>query len=179
MAAIDPLLVLRAQVGDRDALEQLLRQLHAPLLRCIRVATHEPANAEDVLQDVLLQITRKLAWLRDASLVRPWAYRIALRRAIRGSTREPAIVALDAAGDPSATTPDPEQALLAASCESFDAMIAPLSPTVRIVLVLHYGEDLELDEVAAVLGIPPGTVRSRLAHGLAALRRRAADGQLP
>ncbi|HMD72060.1 MAG TPA: sigma-70 family RNA polymerase sigma factor, partial [Bryobacteraceae bacterium] len=56
--------------------------------------------------------------------------------------------------------------------------IDDLPPASRAVIVLHYLEEMSLDEVAAVLEIPPGTVKSRLAYGLARLRGRAASSQM-
>jgi RNA polymerase sigma-70 factor (ECF subfamily) len=56
--------------------------------------------------------------------------------------------------------------------------IDDLPPASRAVIALHYLEEMSLDEVAAVLEIPPGTVKSRLAYGLARLRQRAAGSQM-
>ena len=56
--------------------------------------------------------------------------------------------------------------------------IDDLPPASRAVIVLHYLEEMSIEEVAAVLEIPPGTVKSRLAYGLARLRRRAAGSQM-
>jgi len=71
-------LVLRAQAGDRDALECVLRDLQKPLLGYISGVVGRTA-ANDVLQETLLQICRKLKWLHQPELFRPWAYPIASR----------------------------------------------------------------------------------------------------
>src|SRR5271156_388601 len=75
------LLVLLAQTGDRAALEQLLRDIHAPLRRYItRLAGAD--LADDILQETALQIFRKLSYLREPAVFRPWTFRIASRIAI-------------------------------------------------------------------------------------------------
>jgi RNA polymerase sigma-70 factor (ECF subfamily) len=124
-----------------------------------------------VLQDVLLLVCRKLAWLHTPELFRPWAYRIASRAAFRHlkkekvwseQVREEAL--LDAAPAPE---PRPTEEVLNNLLDS-DA----LSPASRAVLALLFQEELSLPEVAAILEIPLGTVKSRLAYGLAALRKQ-------
>jgi DNA-directed RNA polymerase specialized sigma24 family protein len=64
--------------------------------------------------------------------------------------------------------------------EALPGLLALLSPASRAVLILHYLQGMTLDEVADVLEVSPGTVKSRLAYGLAALREKIGpDGSLP
>ena len=159
--------VVRAQVGDRAALEQVLRNAQPPLMRYVSRLVG-PDHAADVVQDVLIAIARKLAWLTEPRLFRPWAFRIASRAAFRHLRKERRWVqqtdedGLDAI--PAAEPPSGEflQELLASD---------ELSPASRAVLLLHFQEEMPLAEVAAVLEIPVGTAKSRLAYGLKALRR--------
>src|SRR5277367_6739454 len=72
------LLVLLAQTGDRAALEQLLRDSHAPLRRYITRLVGADL-ADDILQETSLQIFRKLPFLREPAVFRPWILRIASR----------------------------------------------------------------------------------------------------
>jgi hypothetical protein len=72
------LLVLLAQAGDRSALEQLLRHAYAPLRRYIRGLVGADL-ADDVLQETSLLIFRKLPYLREPAVFRPWTFRIASR----------------------------------------------------------------------------------------------------
>ena len=164
----EALWVLRAQCGDREALERLLVDVQPALARYL-ASLVGPADAEDVMQEVLLQIYRKLAWLRAPELFRPWAFRIASRLAFRHLKRkrrlpqevgEQALDTIPAAAEP------PTAGELAAI-----PAIAGVSPASRAVLNLHFQHDLTLAEVAVVLDIPLGTVRSRLAYGLAVLRK--------
>lgn len=165
--------VIQAQCGDRDAMEQVLRSVQPSLHRYI-LRLVGPAAADDVLQDVLIAIARKLSWLQEPLLFRAWAYRIAsraafahLRRERRRGLQETADEVLEAL-----VAPEPRP-----SDEGLRALLdgAVLSPASRAVLMLHFQEDMPLAEVAAVLEIPVGTAKSRLAYGLAALRRHFAD----
>jgi len=165
----ETLWALRAQCGDREALEHLLRSVQPTLRRYVRrlVGT---ADADDVVQDVLVTIARNVVWLVEPRLFRPWAFRIAsrasfshLRRVRRRGVQESADEVLASL---QALEPAPDAALLS---ELLDGDV--LSPASRAVLVLHFQEEMQLDEVAAVLEIPLGTVKSRLAYGLKTLRQ--------
>jgi RNA polymerase sigma-70 factor (ECF subfamily) len=162
--------VLRAQCDDREALELLLRGVQLPLRRYLMrlVGT---SSADDVLQEVLILISRKLKWLDVPEAFRPWAYRIASREAFRQlrkekrwseQVREEAVLE-----DLPATEPVVPPELLTELLNS-DA----LSAASRAVLALHFHEELPLPEISAILEIPLGTVKSRLSYGLAALRKK-------
>ena len=165
----ETLWALRAQCGDREALELLLRSVQPSLRRYVRRLTTD-ADADDVLQNVLVAIARNVIWLVEPRLFRPWAFRIAsraafshLRRVRRRGVEETDEALLAALPAPEAP---PNNELLA---ELLDGEV--LSPASRAVLVLHFQEEMQLDEVAAVLEIPLGTVKSRLAYGLKTLRQ--------
>ena len=165
--------VIAAQCGDRDALEQLLRSVQPPLRRYV-VRLVGPTAADDVLQNVLIAIARKLTWLAEPLLFRAWAYRIAsraafdhLRKEKRRGQHETSDELLEAIPAQDAR-PSDEQLR-----ELLDSDV--LSPSSRAVLTLHFQEEMPLAAVAAVLEIPLGTVKSRLAYGLAALRRYVAN----
>jgi RNA polymerase sigma-70 factor (ECF subfamily) len=167
--------VLRAQAGDRDALGELFEALERPLYGYLRGITRRPELAEDVLQEVFLRVHRKLRWLRDPALFRPWVYRIAAREAVRHMRRERRWT--DRAVDVEILAALPAPAGPAADLvASLPALAETLSPSSRAVLLLHYGEGLTIEEAAAVLGIPVGTTKSRLAYGLGALRKRLRGG---
>jgi RNA polymerase sigma-70 factor (ECF subfamily) len=165
----ETLWALRAQCGDRAALEALLRSIQPALHRYVQRLVGA-TDADDVVQDVLVSIARNVVWVVEPALFRPWAFRIAsrasfshLRRRRRWGIEENAEAVLASLPAPE---PPPDNELLTELLES-DA----LSPASRAVLVLHFQEEMQLDEVAAVLEIPLGTVKSRLAYGLRTLRR--------
>ncbi len=159
--------MLRAQCDDREALELLLRAVQPSLQRYLQglVGTF---HADDVLQDVLILVARKLGWLDDPELFRAWAYRIASRAAFRHLKRERRWQGDgDAVEDLAAPDPPPPDELLREL-----ATMDGISPASRAVLVLHFQEEMSLTAVAAILEIPLGTVKSRLAYGLTAIRKQ-------
>jgi RNA polymerase sigma-70 factor (ECF subfamily) len=164
--------VLRAQCDDREALELLLRSVQ-PSLRRYLTGLVGTRHADDVLQEVFILVCRKLAWLQNPHLFRPWAFRIASREGFRHLRKErrwpeqPDDIAMLEAIPARDARPSDE---LLHELLNSDA----LSPASRAVLVLHFQEEMSLAEVAAILEIPIGTVKSRLAFGLTALRRELA-----
>ena len=173
MSSDDARRVLRAQCGDRDALEAVLRSIQPALLRyATRVVG--ATRADDVVQDALIIVARKLNWLEEPRLFRAWAFRIAsrvafdyLRKARRELIHETGDAVLEALA--AQETPPSDEALAALLNSE------RLSPASRAVLVLHFQEEMPLAEVAAVLDLPLGTVKSRLAYGLKALRQQIGD----
>ena len=162
-------LVLLAQTGDREALGGLLAGVQPRLRGYLRMLTRDPARADDVLQDVFVIAVRKLVFLRDPALFRPWLYRIATREARRRGP--PAGPSLDDVPEPAGTIALEQTILDAESREQLRARVGELPPRAREVIALHYFEEMPLHDVAAVLDAPLGTVKSRLAYGLSRLRR--------
>jgi RNA polymerase sigma-70 factor (ECF subfamily) len=163
----EALWVLRAQCGEREAMEFVLRSLYPPLLRYLQRLVGS-SDADDVLQDVLLIVARKLGWLAQAQLLRPWAFRIASRAAFKHLKRVRRYPSDDLGLEVlAAPEPRPSEELLARL-----STMEGISPASRAVLILHFQDELPLAEVAAILDLPLGTVKSRLAYGLNALRTR-------
>jgi len=162
------LLVLLAQSGDRAALEQLLHEIHAPLRRYITRLVGA-ALADDILQETALQIFRKLPFLREPSVFRPWTFRIASRIAFSQLKRARRWEPLDAARPESLATLD--LSLGEPPDEAFLALLDRVSPASRAVLLLRYQHGLSLEETAAILEIPIGTAKSRLNYGVSTLRK--------
>jgi RNA polymerase sigma-70 factor (ECF subfamily) len=173
----ESLWVLRAQAGDVAALDALLRALQTPLYNYVLSLVRDPDLALDVLQDVFVLTIRKLAWLQEPRAFRPWVYRIASREALRRLQRERRLAkgfdseaALDAVA-----AARPEEGADEALLERLPALLEQVSPASRAVLSLHYLQAMTLPEVADVLDLPLGTVKARLAYGLASLRKRLLD----
>ena len=170
------LLVLLAQTGDRTALEQLLRDAYGPLRRYItRLAGAD--LADDILQETSLQIFRKLPFLREPAVFRPWTFRIASRIAFSHLKRAQRWQPLDDAPAEQLTALHPSLSEL--SDEAFLTLLDHVSPASRAVLLLHYQHDLSLEESAAILEIPIGTVKSRLNYGVSTLRKHLTSERKP
>jgi RNA polymerase sigma-70 factor (ECF subfamily) len=164
--------VLLAQSGDREALEALLRSVQEPLYRYVLGLLGANAAAQDVVQEVLVRIYLKLRWLREPELFRPWAYRIATREAFRCLRRQRRLP--DPVQDESlldAVPAEPRDELASELQRHWPELLSCVSPASRAALILHYQDGMTLFEAAEVLGVAVGTVKSRLAYGLAALRR--------
>jgi len=165
--------VLRAQLGDRDALEAVLGSIQLPLRRFVSRIVGA-TEADDVVQNALIIIARKLNWLEEPRLFRAWAFRIASRAAfdvLKKQRRLPIHDSDDAVlQDIAAPSTPPADHALAELLRS-----DRISPASRAVLALHFQEEMSLAEVAAILDVPLGTVKSRLAYGLRALRQQLGD----
>ena len=170
------LLVLMAQAGDRTALEQLLRDAYAPLRRYITYLAGD-ALADDILQETSLQIFRKLPFLREPAVFRPWTFRIASRIAFSHLKRARRWQPLDNAVTEPSTTLD--ASLGEAPDEAFLTLVDVVSPASRAVLLLHYQHDLSLEQCAAILEIPIGTAKSRLHYGVNTLRKHLTSERKP
>jgi RNA polymerase sigma-70 factor (ECF subfamily) len=168
----ESLWVLQAQSGNHEALNELFKSVQEPLFRYIVSLVRDQHLAEDLLQEVFIRIYRKLRWLREPQAFRAWTYQIASREAFRYLNRErrwseqvrdeTTLAALPA---------DEPREFPRELIESLPQLVESLSPASRAVVVLFYLHELSLVETAAVLDIPLGTAKSRLAYGLEKLRR--------
>lgn len=161
---VDRDLVVRAQQGDADAFELIVRaSLDSCYLTCANVL-HSPDDALDATQDALVAAWRRLPSLRDPDRFDAWLRAIArnasrdlLRR--RRRMRE---VQLDAA--------TLELEAPARSTNGLIAVVDCLPAAARKVVTRHYVDDEPVAGIARSLGVPAGTVKSRLFHARTALR---------
>ena len=161
--------VLRAQCADREALEALLRSVQ-PSLRRYLSGLAGATDADDLLQDVLVIVARRLGSLDDPKLFRPWSFRIASREAFRHVRKRRL---WQGRHEDAAQLDDLAMREAPPSGELLRELLATdtISPASRAVLILHFEEELSLPEIAAILAIPLGTVKSRLAYGLRSIRQ--------
>jgi RNA polymerase sigma-70 factor (ECF subfamily) len=166
---MDTRLVELAQHGDEEAFASLAvacgDRLHAVAHRILRDTT----LAEDATQQALLTIWRDLPQLRDPARFDAWSYRLLVRACYAEARRTrqwtPNIRLLPA------DQPDPAEGLSSVvDRDQLERGFRRLSIDHRAVVVLHHYLDLPLDEVAETLGVPVGTVRSRLHHAMRGLR---------
>ena len=169
---LDEYLVSLSQAGSIEALDGLARRWTPRLLRyAARVLGGSGDSGEaarDVVQETWVGAIRGLRGLRDPAQFPAWIYGIATRKCadeIRARTRRRRLdaAAADDAGKPMASLTSEEQIDLATA-------IRRLPPIHRAAVHLFYREDLSVEEIAAVLKIPAGTVKSRLHHAREALR---------
>lgn len=153
-----------AQRGDAVALERLVAELLPYLGRiCGAIALD---RGDDALQEAMVMVVRKLGTVREPAAVRGWARRIAVREAVRVARPGPAV-----AVDPDRLSLVPDVADHATAAE-VRAVLAGLDPEQRTVLVLRHVDGLSEAEVAEVLDVAVGTVKSRTSRARQAFRAR-------
>jgi RNA polymerase sigma-70 factor (ECF subfamily) len=159
-------LLLRCQAGDGPAFAELVGRYQHRLGGYLRRLVGEAAAA-DALQDVWLAVWRGLPRLEDPAAFPAWAFRITRDRAFRELRRRgvPAVPA-----DESIPAADADEGLAPEEAAELHAALDRLPPAHRDVLVLRFAEGLSYEQIAAVVGAPVGTIRSRIHYAKRALR---------
>jgi RNA polymerase sigma-70 factor, ECF subfamily len=170
------LLVLRCQRRDPDAPAELVALFEKPLLYYLRRLVGSEADAWDLLQETWMSAFRALAGLRDARALPAFLYRTARNHALAHLRKRDADLRLYAAVDADQPDADPEPAFGPDDAAAVHAGLERLSLPHREALTLFFLQDLSIEEIASVLGIPPGTVKSRLHHSKKALRAVLREG---
>lgn len=177
MSRDDELLVIRCQLGEPEAFDALVLRWHSPLSRYIKGLLPRDNAVDDVVQELWLGVLRGISTLKDPSSLAPWLFTIA-RRVVMTRLRKRyaggAEVAMDVPDDLAAEVPfvsslDEDWAALEANLDKLDAIE-------REVIVLFYLQEMSLADLATVLSIPVGTVKSRLHRARTQLRQLAGEG---
>jgi RNA polymerase sigma-70 factor, ECF subfamily len=162
-------LVERARSGDQEAFADLVHQVSDTLFGVARRILRDPGLAEDVLQNALVTIWRKLPHLRDPERFDGWSYRILVHACYAAAPQSRRwattvrVLPIDRA--------DPTDDIKAISDrDALERAFRTLPLDQRAVFVLHHHIGLPLVAVAETLGIPDGTARSRLHYATRALR---------
>lgn len=170
MGTDDGSLVARVRSGDLDAYAELVNT-HAPMAVRTAALLGAGADAEDVVQEAFVKAYRSLDRYRDGAAFRPWLLRIVAnetrnhhRSAVRRGAREQADFLPPELLDPADEVADRERK------EHLLAAVAGLPERLRVVVTCRYLLELDEAETATMLGLPRGTVKSRLNRGLARLR---------
>jgi RNA polymerase sigma-70 factor (ECF subfamily) len=163
-------LVERAQAGDREAFSELGRLWVDRLYAVAQLILRDPERAADATQEALVACWRDLRGLRDPDQFESWLRRILVRACYREARRARAqhrIVQRVILLDPRATDPGPSSVV---DRDELERGFVGLSAEQRALLVMHFYLGLPVAETAAVLGVPVGTVKSRVHRATAALR---------
>lgn len=172
----DQALVDRARRGDTEAFSDLVRAYQHRVVNFTQTLVSDRADAEDVAQEAFLRAYRGLRQFRGASSFKTWLYQIVTNTA-RTHLAKRRDRPEQAAGDPAATPeafgqPETGEDLEAAVIDRdrLDRALSTLSDDMRAAVLLRDVEGLEYREIALALGIPIGTVESRIFRGRARLR---------
>jgi len=172
-------LVERAMAGDRDAFTELQRGSIDKLYAIARLILRDGDRAQDATQEAYIAAWRRLGGLRDPDRFEPWLRRLLVnacyheaRTQKRRATAEGRVRPIDTgSSDPAIVTADRDEL-----ARAFEA----LAPEQRALIVMHYHLGLPMQETALILGLPLGTVKSRLNRTKQQMRATLeADARLP
>lgn len=169
------LLILRAQSGDKKAYNELLISIQKELYGYIWNVLSDKSMAEDILQEVFIIVYRKLPLLKEPEFFRAWLCKITTREIFRIIKKKKMIIEdrIDAEELENLTQPAESFKLSEIVIEKLYSLINDLTPFSKAVLTLHYNNGIAIGEIADILGIPVGTVKSRLSYGLSIIKRKA------
>ena len=167
-------LIERAQAGEATAFERLAEQHAARLWRCALALSRDGHWAEDLAQETLVEAWRSLARFDGRCRFSTWLFGILRHRFLKGWRRHNAarLAEPDALGQVPSTACSPDRSAEASEdAQRVRRAVASLPEEHRLVVELRFFAGATLDEIAAVLGCPLGTVKSRLHHALEKLRQ--------
>jgi RNA polymerase sigma-70 factor (ECF subfamily) len=166
-------IVVRIAAGERQALDTLYQRYAQPLFGYLLTLTADRGLAEEILQDTFVAAWRAAARFEARSSVKTWLFGIARRQAHNSLRRRNLTLTGDAALDQTPSDePEPEEATLRnADRQALTGAIEQLRPVHREVLLLAFVHDLSYAEMADLLDVPLGTIRSRLSNARRLLRQ--------
>ena len=175
-AKIDPALVAQARTGDQSAFTALYEQTHTALYRSIRSMVHDEDLAWDILQDCYVKAFQSLDKLEADGAFLNWLRRIAVNETARQMSKRLPTTFTELAGDeedeiqPELPDPDPEvQPELALDRQETSRLVreilAELPEQQQLIVGMRYYEDLSIKEIAELLHLTPGTIKTQLHFG--------------
>jgi RNA polymerase sigma-70 factor (ECF subfamily) len=183
----DAWLVEGLRTGDEQAYEALISAFQQPVYNLVFRLLNDPADASDVTQEVFLKIFRKIGAFREESSLKTWIYRIAVNEAYNYqrwfSRHRRQEVGLDGGDEESFSyaqrLSDPGRSPFECVADQerhalIEDALGRLNPTFRSAVVLRDVEELSYEEIAEILQIALGTVKSRILRGREALRKELA-----
>ena len=188
LRAEDTTLIADLKAGSEEAFSLLIAQYHQPLYSLIARSLNDPADAADITQEVFIKVFRSIRSFHGDSSLRTWLYRIALREASNQRRwwsrhkRQEVTIDVEEGGDDEESGPSLAPILRSRGGTPFDHAaqgelrarvedaLRQLPDAFRNVVVLREIEGFAYEEIAEILGINIGTVKSRLMRGRTALR---------
>ena len=162
---------MRCRLDEPAAWEQLVREWEPKLLYFVRRLVDDESDALDVLQQTWLKVLRNIGTLEDAAALVPWLYRVARNTALNHRRVGAAYRAAIAEERNHCQEEAEDQTVACDDAEQVHYGLGRLSLPQREVLTLYFLESWNLERIADVLGVPRGTVKSRMFHARNALRK--------
>jgi RNA polymerase sigma-70 factor (ECF subfamily) len=166
----DAHLALRCQLGEAEAFRELIGEMERPLLYFAGRLLADDDAALDVLQQAWMRALRTIRRLEQPEQLRSWLYSLVRGLAIDRIRKRYSIQRLEQEFAEQNVEADDEPAFGDDDAAAVHQAIDQLPPRLKEVVLLHLLEDLPIAEVAAIVGCPEGTVKSRLYYGKRALR---------
>ena len=178
-------LAARARSGDGEAFTQAILQIQTSLYRVARACLSSEEDIADAIQECMLKAWNRITDLQHPEYFKTWIIRILINEALRIRTRWKREIPFGHTGYPEGDMPDQTPGLPEPESDrqewqpgnglEFEAMIANLSEPLRIVIVLYYGEQYSVTEIAELLNLTKDAVRQRLARGRKQLKQIWSD----
>ena len=173
----DELLAVCCQLGERAAFDELIRRWSGPLRRYVARVADDADAADEMVQDIWLKVVQGIGQLRDCARFRSWLFGIA-HRTLMDRLRVRYGDPITASTDLGEIALEEDDSGREKACREVELGLQRLPITERNVLTLFYLEELPLSEIAAVLAVPVGTVKSRLFRARGLLRQQLDQGDL-
>lgn len=161
-------LIRKAMSGDPEAFVQLMEAHRQTLYKVARGYFSEQMDIEDVLSETVLACWERLDTLRQPQYFQSWLIRILINKCNDQLRRRKRLVPLENAPEPIVTLEE----------EGLPTLLDGLGRETRLILILHYSQGYKTREIAKLLGLPHGTVTSRLKRGRDKLARRLREEEV-
>jgi RNA polymerase sigma-70 factor (ECF subfamily) len=173
VAEREQLPVTQARAGEPEAWDVLFKRYQLPIYVYVFELVHDEQTSLDIVQETFISAVRHIGGLRDDDKFGSWLFGIAHQKCVqrwRKQTREGDALE-EIAGAQDECEDDPSELLIRHEREAeFMNLLNRLPPPQLSVLLLHFIEEFSLDEIAAITGVPPGTVKSRIHYARKALK---------
>ena len=166
---IEQVLVLRCQIGDKDAFAELIEQYQAPLRYFISRLSANPETAEDIFQDTWLTVIRRIHSLKKTDAFSTWLYRIARNKVYQQFRRKRKLSELNEnIAVPNDTGND---VFSTEDAAKIHRCLKELLPEYKEVLMLRFLEQMSYEQISQVINCRLGTVKSRIHYAKLALKK--------
>ncbi|EPY11330.1 RNA polymerase sigma factor [Paenibacillus alvei] len=147
--------IRKAQAGDKEAFIYVMQELELPLYRMALLMLKQEADCADAIQETMLKAFQSLHALRESKYFKTWIYRILINECNKIVNKRNQTVVVEELFNASAASTDYDLIDL-------QEVVDRLEENLRIVIVLYYFQDLSVNEIAQVLGISSGAVKTRM-----------------
>ncbi len=166
---IEQVLILRCQIGDKNALAELIERYEAPLRYFISRLSANPETAEDIFQDTWLTVIRRIHSLKKTDAFSSWLYRIARNKVYQRFRRKRKLSELN---ENIAVPNDTENDVFSTEdAAKIHRCLKELLPEYKEVLMLRFLEQMSYEQISQVINCRLGTVKSRIHYAKLALRK--------